>query len=556
MSTTGSQRDVLESELEKKLQSIIEQGHENTSNQLAEKLGLAFSTLKSAPIDVDVLRLLEESEARAGSMAVVYRSGTNIIVAAVDPTQPKTKESIEALTAKGFSVKTLITTLEALESIWKRYATFKEAETFEVGAIDINESDLEELEANLKDLTDLQKKLVSVSITKLLEILVAGALKTQASDIHLEPQEDTARLRYRLDGLLHDIASVDKANHKKIVSRVKILSKLKLNVTKSPQDGRFTIRQKGVDIEVRVSILPSEYGETIVMRLLDPRSIQTNLEELGMRPDILVAVKKQLDKPNGTILNTGPTGSGKTTSLYAFISYLNTPDVKIITLEDPIEYHIKGISQTQVNPSQKYSFADGLRSIVRQDPDVILIGEIRDFETADIALNAALTGHIVLSTIHTNDAAGAIPRLIDLGVKAEIIAPAISMAMAQRLLRRLCPNCKKETKLSNEELTKVKTSLEPLQKRLDLAEINANSKIYFAGKCDQCNQTGYKGRIGVYECFSMSLEMEKLILASPAISSVRELAIKEGMTTMLQDGYIKLLAGITSLEEIERVLGS
>jgi type II secretory ATPase GspE/PulE/Tfp pilus assembly ATPase PilB-like protein len=292
-----------------------------------------------------------------------------------------------------------------------------------------------------------------------------------------------------------------------------------------------------------------------VMRLLDPRTIKKDIEELGMRKDLLEKVKGVLKKPTGAILTTGPTGSGKTTMLYSFVNRLNSPDKKIITIEDPVEYHIEGISQTQVDARRDYTFANGLRAIVRQDPDIILVGEIRDTETADIALQAALTGHLVLSTIHTNDAAGTIPRLIDLGIRPQIIAPAINMAMAQRLVRKLCSNCKKVKKIEAEDLKKVKTLLEPLRERLSLPKLDSELEIGVPGKCKECNESGYKGRIGVFEAFEMSREVEKLILKSPAISEVRDLIIAEGMITMPQDAYLKLIEGVTSMEEIERVLG-
>ncbi|MBX4211697.1 MAG: GspE/PulE family protein [Candidatus Yanofskybacteria bacterium] len=401
---------------------------------------------------------------------------------------------------------------------------------------------------------DLKNQVTELPATQLLEILTAGALKMEASDIHFEPEAEKVRLRYRLDGLLQDVTNLDPELYQRVLNRIKVLAKLKLNVHHTPQDGRFTIRQKITAIEVRVSVLPSEYGETVVMRLLDPRTIRTKLEELGMRQDIMALVTEQIQKPNGALLTTGPTGSGKTTTLYAFVNFLNKPDTKIITIEDPIEYHIEGISQSQVDTSKDYTFANGLRSIVRQDPDIILVGEIRDSETAEIALNAALTGHLVLSTIHTNDAAGTIPRLIDLGVRPVTIAPAISMAMGQRLVRRLCEHCKKKAPLTSEELIKVKQELEPIRERFKLPELTEGFEIYIPGGCTECNQLGYKGRIGIYEVFAVSKEMEKLIHTSPATSDIRDLAVKEGMVTMLQDAYMKLIEGTTSIEEIRRVV--
>ena len=330
---------------------------------------------------------------------------------------------------------------------------------------------------------------------------------------------------------------------------------MRLNIHKGAQDGRFTIKLQSADVEVRVSVLPSEFGEAIVMRLLDPRNVKPTLEDLGIRKDMLELIKSQLSRPTGSILTTGPTGSGKTTTLYAFVRYLNVPGTKIITIEDPIEYHLTGTSQTQVDPAGGYTFANGLRAIVRQDPDIILVGEIRDQETAEIALNAALTGHLVLSTIHTNNAAGTIPRLIDLGINPQIIAPAVNIAMGQRLLRKLCSNCRVKTKVSKDILEKIKKELDPIKTKFSQADVGKSLEIYQAGHCDQCNNLGYKGRIGVYEAFVVSKTIEKMILTSPAISDVEELAIQEGMVTMLQDAYLKLLEGVTSIDEIDRILG-
>lgn len=273
-----------------------------------------------------------------------------------------------------------------------------------------------------------------------------------------------------------------------------------------------------------------------------------------MRKDLMDSIKKELTKKTGAIMTSGPTGAGKTTTLYAFVNHLNEPGNKIITIEDPIEYHVKNISQTQVDPKRGYTFANGLRSIVRQDPNIILVGEIRDAETAEIALHASLTGHLVLSTIHTNDAAGVVPRLVDLGIRPQIIAPAINVTIAQRLVRKLCPNCKQKIKASPEVLQKIKTALEPIKNKIDARFFEQDLDIYQPNKCDQCNFSGYRGRVGVFEAFIVSKNIEELILTSPSMSSIKTMAINEGMITMMQDAYLKLIDGITSVEELERVL--
>ena len=543
-------------ELEKKLSEIQLKRTEGDSVALAKKFNLPFSDLKSAPIDNDALTIVDENTARSSGLAIIYKSGNKLTIAITDPENSITQKTLEALKTRGFVINPIVTSPSVLENILSRYKFAQSQEIFEVGAIEIKEEELNKIQDEIKNIGDLKNKVTKISTTRILETLIAGALKIGASDTHFEPEIEKTRLRYRLDGVLNDVAFLDKSSYDKLLNRIKVLSKLKLNIHGSPQDGRFTIRQKAVDIEVRVSVLPSEFGETIVMRLLDPRTIKTKLEDLGMREDLLKIVREQLDRTTGAILTTGPTGSGKTTSLYAFVMCLNSSGTKIITIEDPIEYHIQGISQTQVDAKKGYSFANGLRAIVRQDPDIILVGEIRDKETADIALQAALTGHLVLSTIHTNDSAGTIPRLIDLGIQPQIIAPAINMAMAQRLIRKLCPSCKIQDKVKPEMLEKIQKTLSPIKGRFKLPKLDSSLKIYFPGKgCKECNELGYKGRIGVYEAFVIGKEMEKLILKSPAISDVQELAEKEGMVTMLQDAYLKLLDGITSVEEIERILG-
>ncbi len=549
-------QDKKEAELEKKLSEIQLKRTEEDSTALAKKLNLPFSDLKSAPVDNEALVIIDEDTARSSNLAIIYKSGNKLTIATTDPESSTTQKTLGELKTKGFLINLIITSPSALENILNRYKLAQSQDIFEVGAIEIKEEELNKIQNEIKDIGDLKNKVIKISATSMLETLIAGALKIGASDIHFEPESEKTRLRYRFDGVLNDITALDKNSYEKVLNRIKVLSKLKLNIHSSPQDGRFTIRQESFDIEVRVSVLPSEFGETIVMRLLDPRTIKTKLEDLGMREDLLKIVREQLDRATGAILTTGPTGSGKTTSLYAFAQYLNSSGTKIITIEDPIEYHIQGISQTQVDAKKGYSFANGLRAIVRQDPDIILVGEIRDKETADIALQAALTGHLVLSTIHTNNSAGTIPRLIDLGIQPQIIAPAINMAMAQRLIRKLCPDCKVQNKISSEMLEKIQKTLSPIKDRFKLDKLDTSLKIYSPGKgCKECNELGYKGRVGVYEAFVIGKEMERLILKSPAISDVQELAEKEGMVTMLQDAYLKLLNGITSVEEIKRILG-
>ena len=423
------------------------------------------------------------------------------------------------------------------------------------GEVEIPQRIVKDIQEKVKNIPDLKKKIEASfekTTTELLSIILAGAINLDASDIHIEPEEKQAKLRVRVDGILQDVLLFDLKIHKAVVSRIKLLSKLKLNVTDRPQDGRFSILLGATPIEIRASSLPAEYGESIVLRILNPKNL-IDVEALGLREDLSKIFNKEIKKPNGMILVTGPTGSGKTTTLYAVLKKLNKPEVKIITIEDPIEYHLKRISQTQVDPKKGYDFAKGLRSIMRQDPDIVLVGEIRDFETAKIALQAALTGHLVLSTLHTNDAAGTIARLQALGEKPNNIAPAINMAIAQRLVRKVCKKCAEFKKISPEDLKKIKKALKGLGKEIKVPELTALTKIPQAKGCKKCNSSGYKGRIGIFEFFLNDTDMEKFILTSPSISSMRELAIKKGMALMRQDGFIKVLDGTTTIEEIERV---
>lgn len=548
-----SKKPDLEGVLEEKMGAIRAQEIEDAARNRAGKLGLPYLNLKSFPIDSSAVYLVDENDAHLGQLLAISKTGKTLKVAVLDPQNPQAKEIIKKLGQEGYNCDLIMVSESSLAIGWRRYELRRDTQSY-VGTVELKESELADLQSQIKDIADLKERLVSLPITKVLNILIAGALKVGASDIHFEPEQGSIRLRYRLDGVLYDVINFSQAGYSQLLSRVKLTSGLKINIHDSPQDGRFTIKQENVDIEVRVSILPGAYGENIVMRILDPRTIKQKLEDLGMREDTLATIKKLIEKTTGAILTTGPTGSGKTTTLYAFIEAISSPDSKIITIEDPIEYHIKGISQTQVDVEAGYTFADGLRSIVRQDPDVILVGEIRDVETAEIAMQAALTGHLVFSTLHTNNAAGAIPRLINFGIKPVTIAPAINAIMAQRLVRKLCSSCKKKQKITSADFNLISKSL-PLDKNIGIEKFDKNAEIYYPDKCKECNMTGYRGRIGVYELFEIDPELEKLILKSPAISEIQDLAIKKGLITLLQDGFIKVIEGLTSVEEVMRVIG-
>ncbi len=388
--------------------------------------------------------------------------------------------------------------------------------------------------------------------TAIIEEILGGSLGLKASDVHFEPARDLVNIRIRIDGILREAGTLSNEEYRYVLSRIKLLGGIKLNISEMAQDGRFTIRSRENerDIEVRVSVNPSEYGATVVLRVLDPAAVVLKVEDLGLRKDDLERVEKALKKPNGMILVTGPTGSGKTTTLYAFINSISSSEIKVITIEDPIEYHLSGIQQTQVDASAGYDFSNGLRSILRQDPDVILVGEIRDAETAGIAVQAALTGHIVFSTLHTNTAAGAIPRLLDLEVKPHAIGPSVNAILAQRLVRKLCPKCRKEAEISEEYKKKIAEFISSLPKRIELPEI----KLYEPVGCPAC-MDGYKGRMGIFEVFEMDKDIEQLVHKESSEVEIEENVLQKGFVTMQRDGIIKALMGITSLEEVEKTTG-
>ncbi len=421
------------------------------------------------------------------------------------------------------------------------------------GEIALKGSLVEEVRSRVPALAEFDaflKEALSKELSGALSALLAGAVSFRSSDIHIESEEGGAKVRFRVDGLLQDAAAISLEHYSALLSRIKLLSGLKLNIADRAQDGRFSLAYDGQSIEIRVSSLPSEHGESLVLRVLDSRNF-IELEEFGLRKDLLSLFESQIEKPNGMIVVTGPTGAGKTTTLYAFLKKIQKPELKIITIEDPIEYRIEGLSQTQVHPEKGYDFASGLRAIVRQDPDVILVGEIRDGETADIALQASLTGHLVLSTLHTNEAAGTPGRLVSLGAKPVNIAPALNLAISQRLIRRVCAHCSEKKPADQKTLDMLKKELATLPD--SLMPSLAKARIPFAKKCPVCNQTGYMGRIGIFEAIAMDDELRELVLSSPSMPQFKKLALQKGMVPLRQDGFLKVVAGLTTIEEVERI---
>lgn len=546
--------------MQKKLGDIRREAEERDAKKRADKLGLPYADVRKLPVSIEAVRLVAEKDAKAAKAASVQLKVRELALLVFDPDLAETKKLIEELKEKKYAIKLFVVSLSALNQIWHFYE-FVPPETKEItGRVEIGKERLGELLSRLQGLTAVQKEVAGADFgktttTTLLETILAGAMANRVSDIHLEAEEKTAKIRFRIDGILRDIFDkLPPKNYASLISRIKLLSGLKMNIRSQPQDGRFAVALPTKEIEMRVSIIPSEFGETIVMRILDPDAISVTLEQLGLRKDDYDIVEAELKKPHGLILNTGPTGSGKTTTLYAFLRKLVSPEIKIITVEDPIEYRILGVEQTQVDPEAGYTFALGLRAIVRQDPDVILVGEIRDLETADIALQASLTGHMVFSTLHTNDAVGAVPRLVDLGVKPQTIGPALSLVIAQRLVRKLCENCKKAATVPPDIDKKIKKFMEKLPARIDRKPY-AKISLFEAVGCKECNDLGYKGRRGIFEFFKGGPDLETLVLKETSQVSLRKLAAEQGMVTMQEDGILKAIAGITTLEEVESATG-
>lgn len=545
--------------LQQHLARLKREAEEREARRAAEKFGLPYIDLSKAPIQIAALALVEEAEAKKALLAVLERKRDDIAVAVFNPKKKETQAALKKLEERNLKIKIFVGSLSGLKHVWQFYKFVPREEGEITGRVDISKEELDVLRREIKTFTALKHALEKFdykkrSITELLETVIAGSLSSRASDIHFEAEANGVKLRLRLDGVLHDIFILDVKEYNFLLSRIKLLSGLKLNIRTEAQDGRFTIGAGEKEIEIRTSVIPSEYGETVVMRVLDPEMIRLALTDLGLRSDDLEISRRELAKPNGMILNTGPTGSGKTTTLYAFLRTVQNPGIKIITIEDPIEYHLDGIEQTQVDPEAGYSFSNGLRSILRQDPDVILVGEVRDLETAEIAMHAALTGHLVFSTLHTNDAAGAIPRLIDLGAKPTIISPALNLIIAQRLVRRLCEACRKPVNMNADMQKKVARFMANLPARVD-KKAYETPHLYEASGCDKCDGIGYRGRIGIFEFLEVDKEIEELIHKEATEVAIKEVVDRRGMVTMQEDGILKALAGITDLKEVERITG-
>jgi type IV pilus assembly protein PilB len=519
-------------------------------------LGIPFVDLRKEAVSAEILQIIPEMIAKKYKVVAFDREGHNLKVAMLNPEDIQIIDFIRKKT--GLKIITCLTTEESVEAVMRQYGKSLKAEFG-----DIIEKNAEEVSSD-ENKDDLEKIAQGLPIIRIVDTLIKHAILQNASDIHIEPDEKEVRVRYRIDGILHEAMTLPRQVADGIIARIKVLSSLKLDEHRVPQDGRFKIEKEEKKMSFRVSILPIFDGEKIVMRLLDESAKGLTLEGMGLVGRGLEIIHREIQKPNGMILVTGPTGSGKTTTLYTIMDILNVPGVNISTVEDPVEYRMPKINQTQIYPKVGLTFAAGLRALLRQDPDVIMVGEIRDNETMEMAIQAAMTGHLVLSTLHTNSAAGTLPRLLDMGAEPFLVASTANVIIAQRLVRKLCPECRKEYKISEKELETFKENykmdeiLEAIKKSgilgsgLKEKDRWENIKIFRSGGCERCHE-GYKGRSGIFEVLEVDEEIEKMISQKASSIEIEEKSRSGGMLTMVEDGLSKVIQGITSLEEILRV---
>ncbi|MFN3412527.1 MAG: type IV-A pilus assembly ATPase PilB [Thermoanaerobaculum sp.] len=515
---------------------------------LSHQYGVPSINLRNFDIDPAVAKLIPEEQARKHNIIAILKTGQTLTVAMADPTNIYAIDDITFST--GFKVDPVVASEEAIrEAVDKVYGSSKELELKKVmeDLATVDEEALELLEEEEElDIAELAKESTEAPVVRLVNIILTDAIKRNASDIHIEPYEKTFRVRYRIDGILQEIMTPPLRLKDAITSRIKILAKLDIAEKRLPQDGRIKLKAKVEgrtrELDYRVSTVPTLFGEKVVLRLLDKENLRLDMTKLGFEKSSLKKFEDAILKPYGMVLVTGPTGSGKTNTLYSAISRINTPEVNIMTAEDPVEFQLPGVNQVQMKESIGLNFAAALRAFLRQDPNIILVGEIRDFETAEIAIKAALTGHLVLSTLHTNDAPSTISRLMNMGIEPFLVATSVNVIAAQRLVRRICSNCKEEVEVPIQGLLSV-----------GFSEAEAHSlKVYRGRGCDRCGNTGYKGRVGLFEVMEITEDIRELILSGATVVELRRKAIEEGMITLRQSGLHKIREGITTIEEVVR----
>lgn len=509
---------------------------------LADEIGVKYVNLDDINIEPTIVVLIPEEMARRHQLIAIDKDEKILTVAMANPLDVFAHDELKI--RLGYDIDSVLSYGEDIDKALDEVFGVTDEWDQVIGKIEnMQVTVLKEEEKEAADISTITES-DEAPVIALVNLIILRAVKEKASDIHVEPfGEDTLKVRYRIDGILHDVMSLPRNLQLAVISRIKIMSDLDIAERRLPQDGRIQVNVTGRKINIRVSILPAVTGENAVLRILDPSSILLKLDSLGFSPDILPNFLSLIKKPNGIILVTGPTGSGKSTTLYTTLNLLNSTEKKIMTIEDPVEYRLKGISQVQAKPKIGLTFAAGLRSFLRQDPDIMLVGEIRDRETAEIAVQAALTGHIVLSTLHTNDAPSSVIRLIDMGIEPFLISSSVIGVIAQRLIRKICPKCKKEIKITTD-----------MKKILDEYEISSNEITLYKGEgCPSCKDTGYKGRVAIFELMIITENIRDLITQNVSTGKIREAAVKEGMCLLKIDGIKKVCEGITTIDEVLRV---
>jgi type II secretory ATPase GspE/PulE/Tfp pilus assembly ATPase PilB-like protein len=559
----------------KHIQNLREREEEELVSMLAQtKYQVPYVDLSGESVDNDALRLFSLADVQKLDVGPFKLIGKKVWVAVRSPLSDGAVKAKNLLEKKGYDVVLVMASEKSIHKVWSRYEDLSYATTSKSGGLDISPDVINELSEKVHSLQEAIAQIVGIQhedsqhrLSRILEVILGCGIALDASDIHIEPGERGVLLRFRLDGVLRVVTELDFETYRKLNTRIKLLSGLKLTITENPQDGRFssfletkdtTDEERQVEINYRTSLIPGAYGETVVLRILNPQSIHVDLDDLGISEPLHNIFMEEIKKPNGLILLTGPTGSGKTTTLYAFMQKIYTPDINIITIEDPIEYHLPGLTQTQVEHKKGYTFLEGLRSALRQDPDVIMVGEIRDAETAKTAVESSLTGHLVFSTLHTNNASGVIPRLIDLDVNPKIMVSALTLSIAQRLVRKLCEHCKQERPVTADERAIIDRLWDgAVANGKDIARFGVSKEqttIFESKGCDKCNGTGYKGRIGIFEAIRTDEAIEKIIIQSPSERDIKKLADTQGTLDMREDGLVKILKGITDFAEVQSVV--
>ncbi|MEK7643699.1 MAG: GspE/PulE family protein [Patescibacteria group bacterium] len=552
--------DETRGKFDSKILEIKKKELELEAERLAGQAGFPYLNLERFPVSQEALKQVPRAVAEELQAVCFFVTPDEVRIGAVDPTSEDVAQLLYDTEERNHVNGALYLISEQnLNKVLEMYNRLPVVAELTKDVV-IKSEDILQIQANVNDFDSVRKLLNGKSTTDILTIILGAAMKLDASDVHVEAEALDVVARFRLDGILHDAARIPKELHKQLVSRIKLMSSLKININDKPQDGRFTIKFPEYDMDVRVSVIPTVYGESIVMRLLRQTEEGLDLDSLGVRGRALASLRQQIVRPNGMIIATGPTGSGKTTTLYAIVRLLNKPGVKILTLEDPVEYRVEGINQSQIDLGRDYTFAKGLRSMLRQDPDIMMVGEIRDLETADIAIQASLTGRLLLSTIHTNSAAGAIPRFIAMGVKPFLLTPSLNCVIGQRLVRKVCGQCRIKKPLAEfDEDTRTKTeAVIAGLPSVEAGEVKERPLVFYganiAGQCVKCNGLGYKGRISVCEILIMTPEIQQAINnGNVSELEIEKMARINGMLTMAGDGVVKALDGITTLDEVFRM---